>query len=88
MTRARPLYTPIPRNWDEYQVSARLGRGVTWFRSHRDQLEAKGFPAYDDFLGGWDADAIELWFDKRSGIAGADHADDGINRRLEAMRHG
>ena len=69
MTRPRPSYTPDPRNLDEYQTATRLGHGVTWLRSNRDRLEAMGFPAYDDFLGGWDADAIELWFDRRSGIA-------------------
>ena len=69
LTRPRPSYTPTPRIWDDFQVAARFGKGETWFDKHRDELEAQGFPQYDDFLGGRDADAIELWFDRRSGIA-------------------
>ena len=84
MTRRRPSYTPTPRILDKFQTSVRLGNGETWFDKNRAQLEAMGFPQYDDFLGGWDADAIEIWFDKRSGLAN-DNNDHGLTARLEAM---
>ena len=34
-----------------------------------------GFPRRDDFLGGRDADAIELWFDAHFGMGGSAAAD-------------
>ena len=93
MTRARPPYTPTPRIWNEFQMNARFGKGGNWYHNHRTELEAMGFPAFDEFLGGWDADAIEFWFDRRSGIAEVmvdDHhvVDDGIEDRLEALKNG
>ncbi len=69
MTRPRPSYTPKPRIWDQIQVTARFGKGGNWFSTIRSELEKQGFPLYDNFLGGWDADAIDLWLDRRSGIA-------------------
>ncbi len=69
MSRAKPSYIPTPRTWDAFQVAARLGKGREWLKAHRQELEADGFPRYDDLLHGWDANAIEAWLDKRSGLA-------------------
>jgi hypothetical protein len=75
MSRAKPSYTPTPRVFDAYQVATRLNKSETWFHANRADLEAQAFPKRDDFLGGWDADAIERWLDLRSGIvSGADDA--------------
>lgn len=71
MTKAKPKYTPVPRAWDDFQVAARLNKGVAWFYAHRSDLEAAGFPRFDDLLGGRDANAIEAWMDSRSGLAQA-----------------
>lgn len=68
MSRAKPSYTPNPRVCDAYQVATRLNKSETWFNANRQALEAQGFPKRDDFLGGWDIVAVELWFDLRSGI--------------------
>ena len=73
MTRAKPSYTPDPRAWDDYQVAARFGKSAGWFKEHRAELEAAGFPRYDELLDGRDADAIEAWFDLRSGLKQASH---------------
>lgn len=88
MTRPRPSYTPTPRIYDENQTCARLNKGAEWWRKNRDRLEALGFPQVDKLLGGRDADAIELWLDKRSGIFAGDNddMDNGLMKRLEAMR--
>ena len=83
MTRPRPPYTPTPRIWTAAQISVRLGHGGNWFNEHRAELGSEGFPAYDNFLGGWDADAIELWLDRRAGIAAADHAMNDLAREIE-----
>ncbi len=69
MTRTRPSYTPTPRIWKGFQVATRLGCGETKFDTMRPHLEAMGFPQYDDILGGWDANAIEAWLDKRAGLS-------------------
>ena len=68
MTRARPKFTPIPRVWSEFQLACRLGKSQPWLKSNRDRLEAEGFPQPDPLLGGTDADAVEAWMDRRSGI--------------------
>ena len=52
-------------------MAARLNKGVAWFYAHRNELEAAGFPRFDDLLGGRDANAIEAWFDRRSGLGQA-----------------
>ncbi len=66
MTRPRPQFEPEPRVWSEHQVACRLGRDVSWLSDNRPQLEAAGFPAIDDLLGGTDADAVEKWVDDRA----------------------
>ena len=71
MTQTKPSHVPIPRMLDDFQTATRLGKSVAWFRDHRAELEAKGFPRYDDLLKGRDGDAIEAWLDRRSGLAAA-----------------
>lgn len=81
MSRAKPSFVPEPRVWTAYQVAARLNMSEESWRKKRPDYEAKGFPRHDAFLGGWDADAIERWFDMRSGLVLP--ADDGFRRELE-----
>ena len=69
MTRARPKFTPTPRVWNEFQLACRLGKSQPWLKSNRDRLEAEGFPQPDPRLGGTDADGVESWLDRLSGIA-------------------
>lgn len=66
--KAKPKHVPDPRTWNEFQVACRLNRGVEWFRQHREKLRLEGFPERDELLGGWDSTAIELWYNRRSGI--------------------
>jgi hypothetical protein len=68
MTAPKPRYTPDPRYWNEFQVAARLDKGLQWFQRHKATLEAEGFPRKDSLLGGWDSKAIEMWMDERSGL--------------------
>ena len=82
MTHTKPKYLPEPRVYDEVQVAARLGKSVSWLHENRARLEALGFPRRDDFFGGRDADAIELWFDARAGIY---TGDGGEHEWLEAI---
>ncbi len=69
MTRARPKYTPTPRILDAYQVACRLNKGEGWFQQHREELYQQDFPKFDPLLCGWDGDAIDIWLDKRAGLA-------------------
>ncbi len=83
MTLPKPkYYIPEPRALDNYQVAAFFGKGVVWFNTHRSKLEAAGFPKFDDLLGGRDANAIEAWFDRRSGLGQAANEEQAI---LEAI---
>ncbi len=66
--KKQPFVAPSPRIWSRAQVAALFGKGEQWFRDHLHLLEAKGFPTYDDLLGGWDSAAIRRWLDRRSGL--------------------
>ena len=69
MPSAKPKYTPTPRILNARQVAIRLGMSESGFVNRRPGLETRGFPQRDDFLQGWDANAIEAWLDRRSGLA-------------------
>ena len=68
MTRPRLQFEPKPRVWSEHQVACRFGRGESWLRDNRPQLEAAGFPQIDDLLGGTDGEAVNRWLDGRAGL--------------------
>ena len=69
MTRRRPAFVPNPRVLQKHGTAARLGQCASTFDKKRPALEAEGFPHYDELLGGWDANAIEAWLDKRAGLS-------------------
>jgi|SRR6185369_874326 len=58
-----------PRIIKAKAIAARLGHSVNWFYAHYKELLLQGFPSKDDLLGGWDADAIEAWLDRRRGMS-------------------
>ena len=68
MTARKPKFMPEPRGWNDKQVCARLNKGPDWLKTHLPELEATGFPPPDPITGDRDAKAIELWWDRRSGI--------------------
>ena len=69
MTKPRKLKMPKSRFLSSiWQVGSYLGHGGAWFRTHREELEASGFPTFDELIGGWDKDAIDVWLDGRSGL--------------------
>ncbi len=82
MARKKRPFVPLPQVWSCSQVAAWFGRGEQWFRDHRPGLEAAGFPAPDDLLGGTDADAAKAWLDSRSGLA----PDQGDDEWMEALK--
>lgn len=84
MTVPKPKHTPRPRPYNEFQVAARLNKGVKWFKDHQAMLEAQGFPKRDKLLGGWDSKAIEVWMDARSGLDLP--ANDAEAQALKALR--
>lgn len=84
MARIKPKYIPEPRVLDTFQVATRLGKSEGTFTRNRQTLEANGFPCRDEFLGGWDADAIERWFDQRSGLQNLSQASS-ENEWMEAV---
>ena len=75
MTRARPKFTPTPRIWSNFQLACRLGKTEPGLATDRARLEAEGLPRIDPLLGGVDADAVETWLDRRSGIVVAGAVD-------------
>ena len=58
---------PAARYWTAGETASRLGKSLSWFRLHRQELEACGFPAHDGLLG-YDSYAVEAWCDRRSGL--------------------
>lgn len=87
MARPKSKFMPTPRIWSRQQVACRLGKGEQWFLDHRPELEREGFPKADALLGGYDADAIEAWLDRRGGLAG--HSGDfGLKDRIAGMGDG
>jgi len=80
---------PESRLYDASQVAARLGKGETWLYDHLAQLTAQGFPARDPLLGGWDAKAIERWWDKRSKMSEPEAANDNmLDEWMEKLKNG
>lgn len=48
------------------EVASMLARTVEWFRQHRPDLEAAGFPPRVPRLGNrWDREAIAAWLDEQ-----------------------
>ncbi len=85
MTAARPNFTPTPRMWSDFQVACRLGKSKSWLASNRARLDADGFPRRDPLLGGTDADAVETWLDRRSGITNGTLAAADADPLMEAL---
>ncbi len=83
MSPPKREFIPEPRIWSPKQIAAWFGRGEQWFRDHRPELEAAGFPAHDDLLGGTDADACKMWADSRSGLSAPDQGDE---KWMEALK--
>jgi len=73
MTAAKPKYVPEPRILNKYQVAALFGVSTAAFDRRLAEFEEKGFPAKNEFMGGWDAKAVHIWMDLQSGIA-SEHA--------------
>ena len=78
MTNSKFQFQPEPRLFNASQVASRLGKGESWLYDHLAQLSAQGFPARDPLLGGWDAVAIERWWDKRSEMSEPEAANDNV----------
>ena len=80
---------PESRLYDASQVASRLGKRETWLYDHLAQLTAQGFPARDPLLGGWDAKAIERWWDKRSKMSEPEAANDNmLDEWMEKLKNG
>jgi hypothetical protein len=82
MARPKPVFTPNPRIWTQYQTACRLNKSEQWFMNNRRALEQIGFPPKDALLGGWDANLIEAWLDNRSGARDASNIE---KQMLEAV---
>ena len=82
MTRRRSAYEPTPRVLKKHATAARLGCGDTTFDKKRLELEAAGFPKFDELLNGWDGHAIERWFDERAGLVAENNGHDPLMEAL------
>ena len=83
MSRPKPEFIPTPRILNAFQVACRLNKSEQWFASNHTAIERMGFPKKDKLLGGWDAEAVEAWLDKRSGVRDASSEEE---QMLEAIR--
>lgn len=69
---ASPRRSIAPRVLAAPAVASYLGRSLTWFYDHRDELLRAGFPKPISLLGGWDREAIDRWLSGLPAQAGAD----------------
>ena len=82
MTRPLPSYVPTRRVLKKCDVLARLGWSPGKFKSKRPELEAAGFPMFDELLDGWDAPAMDRWHDERAGLAAENNGHDPLMEAL------
>ena len=68
MTQAKMKFKPAPRGWDTIQVCAWLGVSVSWLRLHKEALRRAGMPQSDPLTNRTDAQALEAWMNRRSGL--------------------
>lgn len=85
MSAPKPRSAVSNRGWTNAQVAQRLGVSISWLQENRANLEKEGFPKADQLLAGrTDSKAVELWLDRRSGIAAND--DIGFDIALQRVR--
>lgn len=65
---AKVKFMPEPRGWTQVQVCARLGLSLSRFQEVKKQLKDEGMPQPDPITGRTDANALEAWMDRRSGL--------------------
>ena len=51
----------VPAYLTDAQVALSLNRRVPWFRKHRKELEARGFPRKDKLIGGTLRADLDAW---------------------------
>ncbi len=87
MTRPRSASPPLDRAVaSAHDLGDIFDKGESWVRERLPQLEAEGFPPYDELLDGWNLCRVIAWFEARTETAPV--RDDGIQNRLEAMQNG
>ena len=72
MTKRRPRFDLPPRVLSPGELAGYLGRSLTWYIEHKEELEAAGFPKPLEILGGHDRAAVDAWLDQRGGLAEED----------------
>lgn len=68
MSSRKPTFRPTPRGWDTSQVCAWLGVSASWLRQNREALHRNGMPRPDPLTHRTDAQALEAWMNRRSGL--------------------
>jgi hypothetical protein len=63
MSAPRPRFDLPPRGMTDAQCAAYLGRSVTWFLQHRQELIEAGFPPKLPIIDLNDRVAIDRWLD-------------------------
>lgn len=64
--RVRPVIEP--RIYHRRQVAQLMDCSETTLSAKLAQWQKEGMPLFDPLLNGWDAKAIHLWLDRRSGL--------------------
>jgi hypothetical protein len=54
-----------PRGLTDADCAAYLGRSLTWFLQHRQELVEAGFPPKIPIIGLYDREAVDRWLDKQ-----------------------
>ena len=67
MTKPRRRVDPRPRVLSVAQTADYIGRSLSWFSEHREELEARGFPRPLPVVDGYDRVAIDACLDRLGG---------------------
>ena len=78
------------------KVARRLGKTPAQFDLIEQALYAEGFPRADPIVGTWNIDAVDAWWDRRSGLEPevltppnkARNAEEVIGERIHRLRNG
>jgi predicted DNA-binding transcriptional regulator AlpA len=63
MTVPKRRFDLHPRILTQAEAASYIGKSITWFQTHKQELEVTGFPRPVRVVGGYDRAAVDAWLD-------------------------